>query len=637
MIFSGDLDGSLNDFSLNRLKINTKDLQFAGNTNVNLDQVNYRVEIDQLKVQKKLLSRSFLLELEKQNIYLPEYIDASGHVNGTDNKVIADLKLNSNYGTMQIVGDAGNFNRLENLQYNVNLDAVELETGKWIGMDSVFGKISGQVIAKGSGIDPAKMNSSAEFKINSFVLNGYNYSNVDIKARLAESAFTAVGSIKDSNLIANLDLHGNVSGNYPSIKGIVDLRKIDLNQLGFTEDSIILTTHLNIDAPATDPKQLDVSVFADSSLLVINGKSTRSDSVWITAKSSVDNSEVGLHSRLLVVNLNTNYSLNLLGDEIENIVDRINPLNDSFPEITHNNHVTSFNATLNKHELVNTLVPGLELKDPIIIEGKYNAAETDSFLLFNTNAASFSYNNIQFDQLKIQANNNQDTIQLSATVNSIHSRDTIYNPSINAHWHSNMITVAGLIQDKKGKTDYSLKTSIQAGNKTTTITVLEDPTLHYRKWEVSPDNMVQIRNDGYIFRNFSLVNNRQSLHINSVDSQTISPIEIRIDSFEIGEILALASFNDTTLARGSLSAAINIQQPIEKFPDFTGTLGIQNLAIQEILVGDFELQSRSVSEKLELSGAVKGNTDLNFSGNIDPGKGNLDLNARIQKLDMKLV
>src|SRR4030095_14985434 len=52
---------------------------------------------------------------------------------------------------------------------------------------------------------------------------------------------------------------------------------------------------------------------------------------------------------------------------------------------------------------------------------------------------------------------------------------------------------------------------------------------------------------------------------------------------------------------------------------------------------DLELNSHSIDEKLELTGNVKGNTELNFAGKIDPAKGDLDLNTKIQKLDMKLI
>jgi translocation and assembly module TamB len=637
MVFSGDLDGSLNDFSLNRLRIKTRHFDFSGNTRLNLERATYSLVIDRVKIQKNILSPAFLLGLGKQNIYLPENIDASGQINGTQNKVIADLTLNSNYGTVHLIGDAGNFKQSENLRYNLHLDAVELETGKWIGMDSILGRISGQIVVNGSGINPTKMNSSAGLKIKSVVLNGYEYSNVDIMASMAESGFTAIGNSGDSNLVANFDLQGSISAKYPSIKGNVNLYKMDLKALGFTKDSVTVTTRLDINATTTDSQKLHASIFADSNILVINGKSTRSDNIRISANSSLDNFGLSIESSMLAAKLNTNYPSDLLVDEIRNIVKRINPLTDSVTAISPDNHITTFNATLNKNELISILVPGLEISEPIVVEAKYNASEPDSFFSFNTKAPSFSFKNIRFDQLEISANNRDDTIQITATGNSIPSNDTVYQSSVFGYWQNNMIVFSGLIKNSEGNTNYSIKTAIRTGIENTTIKLLEDPTLRYRRWEISPDNMILISNDGYIFRSFGLVNNGHRLLIESNDPERISPIEIRVDSFEIGDILALASFNDTTLPKGSLSASITVQQPIEKFPEFTGELRIQSLGIKEMPVGDLELQSRSVSEKLELSGSVKGNTELMFSGNINPAKGSLDLKAGVQKLDLKLI
>ena len=637
--FSGNLRGSLNDFTLDRLRIQSRQFQFEGNTKLDLNSKteNYFVTIDQLEIQKKILSPSFQDELTKQNISLPDQISASGQVNGTFDKVIADLKLNSDYGEIKIVGNVANFKQTENLDYNVTVDLHEMETGKWIGMDSVLGKITGQITVNGAGIDPKKMNGAGEFKINSMLINGYNYSNVDIRGTLSEAKFTAKGNIKDSNLSLILDLNGNMSGKYPAIKGIIDIAKIDLNKLGFTKDTVILSTTLSIDAPFTDLDKLEASLFADSNVLVINGKTIVSDSVWLIARSSPDSAALNLHSRLADVNLGTNYSFSEMSDEVQNILKRINPLNDSV-KYEYSNHHTTFNASVNQHDLLSIFVPGLKLDESLTINGEYDGGQKDTFLLFDANILGLDYNDIKFQKLAIHANNKGDTIQLSAKADAIHSAsDTLYKPTINANWANKLLTVAAQIDDKVGQPAYAIKGSLQSEKETTTIKLLEDLTISHEKWKVPTDNMISMRKDGFIFQNFSLVNDAQQIHIKTQDQQTISPIEIRIDSFEIGEILALASFSDTALASGSFSASINIQQPIAKFPEMTGDLEIKNLAIQGISVGDFHLNSRSVSEKLELSGNLKGNTDLEFSGNIDPAKGNFDVQARIQKLNLSLV
>ncbi len=637
--FSGNLRGSLNDFTLDRLRIQSRQFQFEGNTKLDLNSKteNYFVTIDQLEIQKKILSPSFQDELTKQNISLPDQISASGQVNGTFDKVIADLKLNSDYGEIKIVGKVANFKQTENLDYNVTVYLHEMETGKWIGMDSVLGKITGQITVNGAGIDPKKMNGAGEFKINSMLINGYNYSNVDIRGTLSEAKFTAKGNIKDSNLSLILDLNGNMSGKYPAIKGIIDIAKIDLNKLGFTKDTVILSTTLSIDAPFTDLDKLEASLFADSNVLVINGKTIVSDSVWLIARSSPDSAALNLHSRLADVNLSTNYSFSIIADEAQNIFKRVNPLNDSL-KYENNDHRTVVNATVSQHEILNIFIPGLNLDESITIHGQYDGGKKDSFLLFDANVSGLNYNKVKIEKLNILANNKGEAIQLFVKANAVHSTgDTLYKPSIDAHWENQIITVSSQIQDKNGEAAYAIKGSAQLENETTTIKLLDDLTIDHQKWKVPQDNMVLIRKDGYIFQNFSIINKEQHIYVKSKDQQNISPIEIRIDSFEISEILALASLSDTALASGSLSAAITIKQPIEKFPEFTGTLGIKDLAIQAIPVGNLELNSRSVSEKLELSGNLKGNTDLNFSGNIDPAEGNFDLKARIEKLNMKLI
>ena len=58
-------------------------------------------------------------------------------------------------------------------------------------------------------------------------------------------------------------------------------------------------------------------------------------------------------------------------------------------------------------------------------------------------------------------------------------------------------------------------------------------------------------------------------------------------------MLALASYNDTAIAGGTLTADITLQQPVKKFPIFTGKADIKDLAFQNIPIGDFQTLFRN--------------------------------------------
>ena len=74
---------------------------------------------------------------------------------------------------------------MDRLKYDFVLDANNFETGKWISQDSVLGTLNGKILIKGTGTKPNKMTARGNLQLQSFVINGYNYSNIDVESNLA--------------------------------------------------------------------------------------------------------------------------------------------------------------------------------------------------------------------------------------------------------------------------------------------------------------------------------------------------------------------------------------------------------------------------------------------------------------------
>ena len=120
-----------------RMQTSKRDFQFAGNAAIRSgfgkDGPSYSVSISQLEIQKQLLSTDLLRQLESENIHLPDALSMTGQLNGNLNKAFADLKVNSGYGQLNIKGEASDVSNRDRLKYDFVLDAINFETGKWIG------------------------------------------------------------------------------------------------------------------------------------------------------------------------------------------------------------------------------------------------------------------------------------------------------------------------------------------------------------------------------------------------------------------------------------------------------------------------------------------------------------------------
>ena len=642
LILSGDMAGSLQNLTLKDLKVysGNRDFQLSGNAKIRNSvghaSLNYTVSISELRVKKQLLSADLLRRLEKENVQLPETLLLTGRVNGTTNTMDADLTLKSEFGQLDIKGAASNINDLDRLKYDLILNTANLETGKWINQDSVLGLLNGKIHLKGMGIQPNKMAALCDLELSSFVINNYTYSNIDLSVELNASAFTAKGAIIDPNLDLLVDIQGKMGDKYPDINGIVTINKADLRALHFSKDSITLSNTLSINATNEGSDRITASLLSENNTIEINGKKIKLDSLLLSACSGMDSSYVTLTSPFLFAKLNTNFSLEQLPGEINFLSTRIDPRNGQ-RIIIDGNHRMAITASFKQHELLSTIVPDLKLLQPLTISGNFNVSQRDSFLFLRAEAPAIDYGKFHINQLLVAGEGIDSTTSINVTANNIRSgSDTLLQPSISARLKQNLLTVAARVDDSKGEF-YAAKASVQLA-KDSMIFRLGDPlTINHNKWNVATGNRVLVLREGYIINNLSVDNRRQSITISSEDPNTISPINVSIDSINIGNLMALVSHNDTAIASGILNADVSIQQPVKKFPIFTGTADIKGLKYQNIPVGDFNISSSTSGDSLQLHGSISGNNQANFDGGLHPENGNISAGLHLAKLDMDLV
>ena len=212
------------------------------------------------------------------------------------NKTVADLKMNSDFGQLNIKGEANDISNMDRLKYDFVVDASNFETGKWISQDSVLGILNGKILIKGTGIEPNKMTAVGNLQLQSLVINGYSYSNIDLAGNLAASAFTAKGKINDPNLETEIDIDGNIGGKYPVINGFIDIAKADLRNLQLSNDSIVVSSRISFDSDDAGSDRLATTIHASNNILFLKGKEIILDSLSLSANSGEDSTHLLLNS-----------------------------------------------------------------------------------------------------------------------------------------------------------------------------------------------------------------------------------------------------------------------------------------------------------------------------------------------------
>jgi hypothetical protein len=645
ILMSGIFSGALQDLTAKAFSLSTsgRQFQFKGNLDLKIGKAGpiYTATIHQLHLKKQLLSKDLLQQLEKEKILLPLEIDVTGQIQGNAEKLQTDLKLTSSFGQLHVKGVAKNINRPQRMIYDVQLNANQLETGKWIGLDSLLGKITGQIHIKGAGTEKNKLAAGIRWQLQSAMINGYPFSNIDMEGQYSGSEFTIRSSINDPNLQAEMNLKGRI-GSGPAVKGNIQIGKADLTQLGLTPDTIAFASNISIDADYTHPPKLQALLQADSNTIMIRGKKIFTDSLSFICNADKDSSLILVNAPIISATLKSNYGINELPSEISSIWQAIYPshhsaLQNQIPSVGQN-HYTGLTITLAQTEVLRSFVPQLELLEPLTIRGRYDATKKDSSFFVQLTAPGIRYDNYEVHELHFQAESADTTIQyaLSGSEVRIGTR-LLTNASITGRLQKDLVFIKARVDDERGKEYYSGHMAIQTGKTETTIRILDDVTFNYNKWKVSADNWVRILRGGYIINHLLLENRGQRLYVHSTDPQTLSPIAIRIDSFDIGNILALLSKNDTLLAGGTLNASFNLQQPISKIPILTGDIHATNLAVFNIPVGEFNFHSATSGDSLVLQGGLSGFNRVNFDGSIHLNSRKVNIQTRLQKIDMNLI
>ncbi len=636
----GNASGTIKQLNFRNLNLSTSSGRFALATSGNLrnldnpEKIQYQLRIDNFFANKNILAPSVLQKLEKQNLQLPQTVSIRGSLGGTTNSISPDLLVNTSYGSAQVKGTLANLNNPDNLQYNLQVNANSMETGKWIGNDSL-GKLDGIITVRGRGTNINTLVADAKVLINSFVYNGYSYSNVDLQGKLDNGNYTVGGNINDPNLITAINLTGNFQGNYPSATGSINIVRADLGKLNLSPDSLIVSSNIIIDAASLDPKLLNASIFADSSKLVMNGSTYYLDSLLVKGNSTADSTLISVQSPLLIAKVQGKYNYVDLPVQLNSYIQR-NYMQRT-DTVAFVEQQAKLEATLVQHNLLAQLIPNLTIKDNVTINGDFNNAIQDTALRVDLSSPAISFSGTKMEEVRLNLRGSDTALRFSIVAeNLLTPQQQFYTPRVDGVFHQSMVDADAKTFDAEGKEYYSAKANIKLEDNRTVINLKDNLILNYEKWNIIPTNSVSMEKGGFVFTDFTISKDNQFLSINSQRPTPDAPLEIKVDSFQLGDLLSIIN-KDTLLADGKLHARVTIQQPIINFPGIDGTVTIDSLTIQRVPVGDLNLKSAYQNDIVTLDATVTGQNEMTFKGKIQPKAGTIDLTASLKELNANVI
>ena len=523
--FAGIFNGSIDNIFFRNLTFSTSNRQFVfrGSGNVRgatkPDNLQYNVSIGQLHADKRLLKPSLQQKLIADSIQLPPTLDLSGALNGNMNIVtLKNLSIRSDYGTARLNGTVKNFKNTSLLNYNLTLEADQLETGRWIHKDSLLGKLTGSVTVKGRGVDPKKMIADIDLAVKSFRVKNYSYSAIQLKANYNKGGFDTKGSINDKNLVTQFGLAGNIDKDSLSVKGDMDIRKADLYQLKLSADSFNLSTHITIDAPSLKAENLKTDLLIDSTTLLVTGRKIYIDSIKVNGDRRADSTFITMESPFLVASLNGKYLYDQLPAQVNSFIQK-NYFNKS-DTISAIPQQAVFTASLTSHDMVTYLNPDLVLEKPLALTASFDNRETDSVLKATLVGAAFLYKSTGAEDILVTVAGKDTALQFNATASRlINSEQSYLKPTISGSFKDSVWNVAASTKDEDNKDFYAAKASAKIDDEKKVIKLTDDLLLNGDDWKVAPNNSLSIVKEGYIFQDFTISRAGQSLSISNTTTR----------------------------------------------------------------------------------------------------------------------
>ncbi len=282
--------------------------------------------------------------------------------------------------------------------YNGTVSTNNFQLGKFI-MNSQIGKIAFNGKIDGKGFNAKDVDIGIDGSISRVEFNGYPYTNIIAHGNFRKKLFSGTASIDDPNVkIDTLTGSINFSRLDPEFNLNASVGRLNLKNLGFTNDSISLTGNFNLHFAGSNIDNFLGSAKIYNAILLDEDQHLSFDSLAIN--SSIDNGKkyLSVETNELEATLNGNFKILELPDAFQLFLNKYYPAyinkpkkkieNQDFTFLVKTKNVSDYVA------LINSKISGLNNS---IFIGNINVAE--NILNIQADVPQFNFSNISFNDI----------------------------------------------------------------------------------------------------------------------------------------------------------------------------------------------------------------------------------------------
>ena len=645
LYINSNIHGRIVDLKLNELQLsglNDTKVDMTGTLKglPDINTLNADLIIRSLQSSKKDILAFVPASSIPENIAIPDKFSLSGNIKGSKENFITKLLLQTNMGEAAIYANGKNITDKLKASYDARIETKQLDLGAILKKTDLLGPVTAVFTVKGTGIDKTTANATLDGIIQSALIKQYTYHNLSLNGSIANQQVKVKAGITDPNIDVQLDASADLSAAYPSVQLHTIIDSIKTLPLHFTSDEIVYHGKIDANFPVTNPDSLEGTLDITNSLLIKSNQRITLDAIQIAAGHTDSGQFINLSSDVAHAVLQGRYKITELGNIFQRSIEPYFSVNKSDSGKIKEPYDFTLNAKLLNKPVLKTFLPGLNKMDSVTFTSHFSG---NNGWNADLTAPAIDFNENKIRDLEIHAGTGADVLAVKANVKQLTSGTSIalFNTTVDASIKDNKIDFGINIHDKADKEKYNLKGLFeQPSNDVYAFSLKPDSLLlNYDKWNISPDNKIEIGADYITATNFNLDKSGQHLGINSTATSAGSPLEVSFTNFKLETLTGFIQ-PDSTLVGGTLNGKAVVSGLPKSFV-FTSDLTVSDLNVKKDTVGNLKmLVNNKVADTYNADITLSGRgNDVQISGNYyaKQADNNFDLVLDLKQLPLTTV
>jgi len=487
--------------------------------------------------------------------------------------------------------------------------------------DPNVGAISMDGTVKGKGFNEKSRNAEVDGKIHFVEFNDYRYTNIAVKGKLDKKLFDGIGSINDPSIELSMNGLINFNDSTPVFNFKADVKHVDLKKLGLTKDDIAFNGKFNLDFTGDNIDNFLGNARITEASVTHNSVPLPFDSLIVSSEYINGQKRLTARSNEFDGTITGNFAIRDLPDAFNMFLNRYYPAYVSAPKRIPENESFSFDITTQYIEdylkLVDSSLSGLNNSH---LAGSLNIANNE--LMLSADVPQFSFRNYNFDDIKLEAKGNRDSLSVSGETANFMLSDSVNIP------HANFKIKARNDSSRVTLTTGATQGINQANLNALVLTYDDGAKIEFdrstfmvngKTWTIDENGELEFRSNAPAAGQLVLRESNQEIQVKTQPSEQGKPnnIAIELKKVNLGDFAPF--FAPRNRLEGLVSGNVMIKDPTGDMAITTNDLTAEGFRLDNDSIGDAKISGVHYDNKTKkLTGKVNTvNQENNLAADVN--------------------